>query len=511
MEKNFYSNLIYLFFLGGITSLSLPPLNYWILNFISLGLFFHFLVKNIHYNKVRFFIFGWIFGFGYFITNLYWISISLTFDKSFKFLIPLSLILIPSFLALFFGLATYIFYFFKNKKIIVQFFLFSLAFGIIEFVRGHIFTGFPWNLIALSFSNQIKILSITSIIGTYGFNLFCFSLFISPTLLFLRKSRKDLTIGILFLLFPIFMYLYGYKHEKSFLKIEKKTNDFVIRAIGSNINLDRFYKNIDPSSIINELIEISDPNLNKKTLFLWPEGIIPDIYQKEMINFKNSFKDHFNENHLIGLGINSRLVNGIDYKLFNSLSIYDNHLNLLYSYNKNNLVPFGEFLPFEKILEKVGFRTITNKYKSFSKGKDRDPIRIKEGEFSLKILPLICYEIIYSGKLYKNHNFDIMVNISEDGWFGKSIGPKQHFAHSIFRAIESGKYLVRSANNGKAAIVNPIGQIEKQIDFGQDGYVDFVEFRKTNPTLFTKFGNLIFLTLVVFYSFLIIVFNRINN
>jgi apolipoprotein N-acyltransferase len=68
---------------------------------------------------------------------------------------------------------------------------------------------------------------------------------------------------------------------------------------------------------------------------------------------------------------------------------------------------------------------------------------------------LICYEIIYSGKIFKNPSFDLIINISEDGWFGRSIGPKQHFAHSIFRAVESGKYLLRSANNGIAAIVNP--------------------------------------------------------
>ena len=89
-------------------------------------------------------------------------------------------------------------------------------------------------------------------------------------------------------------------------------------------------------------------------------------------------------------------------------------------------------------------------------------------------MPLICYEIIYSGNLTKNFNFDFILNISEDGWFGKSIGPKQHFAHSIFRAIENGKYVVRASNNGMAAIINPLGQIEKKIDYGDSGYIDFI-------------------------------------
>ena len=102
-------------------------------------------------------------------------------------------------------------------------------------------------------------------------------------------------------------------------------------------------------------------------------------------------------------------------------------------------------------------------------------------------MPLICYEIIYSGKLFENSDFDLIMNISEDGWFGQSIGPKQHFVHSIFRAIESGKYVVRSANNGIAAIINPLGIIEKKVNFGQTGYIDLESNKKIQPTLFSKY------------------------
>ena len=114
-------------------------------------------------------------------------------------------------------------------------------------------------------------------------------------------------------------------------------------------------------------------------------------------------------------------------------------------------------------------------------------IEIKRDDFSLKILPLICYEIIYSGKIFQNESFDLMVNISEDGWFGRSIGPKQHFAHSIFRSVESGKYLLRSANNGIAAIVNPLGVVEQKVEYGDSGYIDFKKAKKIQPTLFSKY------------------------
>ena len=126
-------------------------------------------------------------------------------------------------------------------------------------------------------------------------------------------------------------------------------------------------------------------------------------------------------------------------------------------------------------------------------------------------MPLICYEIIYSGNLTKDFNFDFILNVSEDGWFGKSIGPKQHFVHSIFRAIENGKYVLRTSNNGMAAIINPLGQIEKKIDYGESGYIDFVNKRDLNKTIFSTFGNSIFIILILLYIFLTFSFNRVRD
>ena len=119
MKKKLYIEFIFLIFLGAVTSLSLPPFNYLILNFLTLSLFFIFLIKKSENNKNRklFFFYGWLFGFGYFITNLYWISISLTFDENFKFLIPITLFLIPGFLALFYALISFLFLILKPKKL----------------------------------------------------------------------------------------------------------------------------------------------------------------------------------------------------------------------------------------------------------------------------------------------------------------------------------------------------------------------------------------------------------
>ena len=127
MKKKFKTEFLLLFILGGITSLSLPPINLFIINFITFSVFFGFLYKKLkkRNEKIFFFFYGWFFGLGYFLTNLYWITISLTFDENFNLLIPLAIILIPSFLALFYGLITLIFYLFNPKNILSAFFVFQ--------------------------------------------------------------------------------------------------------------------------------------------------------------------------------------------------------------------------------------------------------------------------------------------------------------------------------------------------------------------------------------------------
>jgi len=231
----------------------------------------------------------------------------------------------------------------------------------------------------------------------------------------------------------------------------------------------------------------------------------------DMNIYKNLFLNHFSEDDLIVMGINSRGRNGNTNLFFNSMAVFNNKLDLIQKYNKVNLVPFGEFIPFENILGLIGLKAITNEYQSFSGGSIRKPINIKNNKIDLNLLPLICYEIIYSGKLSEDINFDYIFNISEDGWFGNSIGPKQHYSHSIFRSIESGKYIVRSANNGISGIINPVGFIEQKVEFGSIGYVELTSSKLIKSTPFMLFGNKIFLIVILLYIFLIFSFNRLRN
>ena len=262
---------------------------------------------------------------------------------------------------------------------------------------------------------------------------------------------------------------------------------------------------------IKRLIKISDPEKNKKTLFIWPEGIFYESYLEELKKYQNLFEDKFSENHLIILGINNFVNNNNaeNKKYFNSLVVLNNNLEILSLYNKVDLVPFGEFLPLEKILSKFGLKKITRGYNSFSSGDKREIISLGDNFNEKLILPLICYEIIYTGKIKDQNQLpDLIVNISEDAWFGQSIGPYQHFTKAIYRSIEEGIFIARSANKGISAFISPNGKVIKSLNTGESGNIElnFPHFYK--PTLFSNYGNKIYFLLIFLYIFLILIFKK---
>ena len=499
-------NKVYLFLicllLGIITSFSLPPYNLVFINFLTLPILLYILVNYVDKKTISFFV-GWVFGFGYFISNLYWITNSLTFDVNFKFIIPFALILIPLFLGIFYGLVTFLCNFFNLKNKISSILIFSIFFGGIEFLRGFIFGGFPWNLVVFSISNNLPSLQILSYIGTYSLNLLSITIFLLPVIfLFKYKSSTKFLIFSLSLILVVINFLYGNLVIKNFEKKEYDNLSSIIRVVSPNIPIERFLSNQDTEKSINELISLSDPRNLKKTIFIYPEGIITSIYLRDLKFFKDIFKEKYNINHKVILGINNISQN----KIYNSLIVLNNETELLYKYNKNKLVPFGEFLPFENFFKKIGLKKITQGYQSFSADDKREILEINQ----LKFIPLICYEIIYSGKINPNKNYyDFILNISEDGWFGKTIGPEQHLAHSIFRSIEEGKNVIRSTNNGISAFINPKGEIIKQIT--EKGYFDVKKIKRVNKTYFAKYGNKIFFYFVLIYTTFIVILKIREN
>ena len=510
LYKNSYLKKLYPFLLGAISSFSLPPYNYFIINFFTFSLLLIFIVKqrDIIKNKFIYFKHGWAFGFGYFALSLYWISIALTFDSSLKILIPISLILIPSFLGIFYGLAIYIFSYFIKKNDISLILIFSLIFAVIEFIRGFIFTGFPWNLFAFSFSKNLQFIQILSVVGTYGFNMICITFFLIPSIIFLGKTKKHIFTILSSLLMMILFLVYGNFHIKKSNSSIYVKNDFMIKVLSSNINIDRFYNVTNEEKIIEDLISLSMPDKEVSTIFIWPEGIFTSTDVKDIKKYKDLFAKNFSKKHFIVLGINETILKNEDEKIYNSLAVFGNNLELIDIYYKNNLVPFGEFLPFENYLKKIGLRSITHGYQSFSRGETRKTIKLQNDYFDFNFLPLICYEIIYSGNLYKESDFDFIINISEDGWFGNSIGPHQHFAHSIFRAIEEGKNIIRSTNNGSSVYMDVNGKILDQLKSTQSGVIQIDSHLKSKNTIFLRQGNKMFFYLLLIYISFIFFINR---
>ena len=189
--------------------------------------------------------------------------------------------------------------------------------------------------------------------------------------------------------------------------------------------------------------------------------------------------------------------------------VLNHKLEILSLYNKINLVPFGEFLPFEKILSKFGLKKITPGYSSFSSGDERKLINLGNKFKEKLILPLICYEIIYPAKIKKNNQFpDLVINISEDAWFGDSIGPHQHYAKAIYRAVEEGVFIARSANKGISGFIDPNGRTLKFLDISESGNVEYKMPHFAKSSLYSQYGNKIFFLIILMYIFLVLIFKK---
>ena len=188
---------------------------------------------------------------------------------------------------------------------------------------------------------------------------------------------------------------------------------------------------------------------------------------------------------------------------YNSLLVINNKFEIIQQYNKQQLVPFGEFLPFEKLLNKIGLKKITEGHGSFLKGDKQKNLVID----NLNILPMICYEVIFTRLIQKaDLNTNLIINISEDGWFGNTIGPHQHFAKGIFRAIEQNSFFIRSANKGISAIINNKGEVIKKLDVNEAGNIELEV-----PLIKSKYKNkndLIFFILLFTYFLIYIIFKK---
>jgi len=404
-------------------------------------------------------------------------------------------VLIPLFLSLFLGftillVGPYLSYNFSSI------FIFSGAISLSDFLRAKLFTGFPWNLWAYSFSWSLETIQIINLIGLFAFNLIIITIFTLPAFLFFNIEHiKKIVISIISIILISGLYIYGSfeinKNENFLRSVNKKIN---VKIVSPNFKLTYGLDVKQTKERLKKLIRYSEPDLNKKTLFIWPEGVFSGYSYNDILIYKNLFNKKFSKDHHIIFGVNKLDKNtGLFY---NSLLLVNNKLEIIQQYNKQKLVPFGEFLPFENLLNSFGLKKITEGHGSFQKGIKQSNIKMEQ----LNILPLICYEIIFTKFIQDaSFNTNLIINISEDGWFGDSIGPNQHYAKSIFRAIEKGTFLLRSANKGISAILNNKGVTTKQLNRNEAGNIE-MEVPLINSK--NNKNDLIFLILLITYLFI---------
>tara|TARA_Y100000590_G_scaffold340030_1_gene387704 strand:- start:8 stop:1585 length:1578 start_codon:yes stop_codon:yes gene_type:complete len=511
-------SLVFLFplFLGMLTVFTFQPFNLTFLNFLIFPCLFAILVyvekkSKSKYRKkpylINLFYVGYFFGVGFFLTGTYWISHSLTFDSDLNYLIPLSLVLIPLCLGLFYGVSTIIAGpFLKNNFSSIL--LFCATFSFLDYLRAKLFTGFPWNLWAYSWSWFVEILQILNPIGLFAFNLLTLTIFCSPLLILYRKNNTNLSIFFILILLFFSNYIYGSfsinKNTKFINNLAQNENDLTsIKIVSPNFDLNYNLSQSQLNNQISKIIKFSEPEKNKKTLFIWPEGVFGGYSYSEVKEIKSIFQKNFSKNHTVIFGINLKNEYAKEESYFNSLIAVNNNFEIIYKYNKRKLVPFGEFLPFEDFFNNIGLQKISRGYGSFSKGTKQQNLII----YDYKILPLICYEIIFPEITQnKNNEVNFILNISEDGWFGGTIGPYQHFTKAIFRAIESNTYLLRSANKGISAFINNKGISIKRLEPYESGNIELkVPLIQNN---YKNKNDLIFFLLLFTYT---VIFLTLKN
>ena len=491
-------------FLGIILSFTLPPYNFTLLGFVVFPLLLYLFFINQNQSRKSIFFIGFLFGYGYFLSSLYWIVYSLNFDDNLTILKPLALFFIPSLLAVFYGVASIFI-----KKLISKSLFFIIAFSVVlsafDFLRGTIFSGFPWNLFAYTWSWSLESLQILSLVGTYSLNLLTIFIFCLPYVVLHNFHYKKLfvvTTSIITVLLLNFVVGQTLLNKKN---LEKIPNFKVVL-----LQPDQSIKNLSVANneekYVNNLIRASNPKAyeNIKTLFVWPEGVLFDL--KNSQKYKKIFNEEFSQDQQVIFGSTRYEGN----KFYNSMVLLNNNAEIISNYDKIKLVPFGEFIPFYNFFGKINFKKITFGYGSFSKGSKRNPIALNNSE--VKFLPLICYEIIFSGLLdIEKKDYDFILNISEDGWFNKSIGTIQHFIHAKYRAIEEGKQVVRSTNQGITSSIKPNGEVDKRTSFNELSVIVVDIYTNDTKTTFANWGNKIFYLLTFITCVFLLLFRKRNE
>ena len=494
-KSKFLSNII-IFCSASIATFSIPPFSFFFLIFV-LG--FGIYLITLRSSLKQTFIAGWFLGFGWFAFGLYWIgSAFIVADTYHKVLMPLAIVILPSALAIFWGLAC-IFAKLLTKKNQSSLFLIIVFLTLFEYLRAKLFTGFPWLMPSIILSSNEYLIQIFAFVGSFTANLFVFSFSILPFVLISNFKSKYIIFGLLSI--PITILLFS-SFFRFYNKDIEKTNNNLITLVQPNIEQKNKWNLEKRKANLNKLTQLSLQNVNEykgvNRIIIWPETSFEGSIPNEMKLLSEISKRILTDQKAI-------LVVGLlridTNKLFNSLVFLNSKGNIIHQYDKIHLVPFGEYVPFRS-----KFTTIANflSLKDFSSG------NIKPN-FNLKglgnILTLICYEILFTeeviSRLSKNTN--LLINITNDAWFGKTIGPYQHLALAKIKAVELGIPLARVANTGISALISPYGEEITKIPLYESGVRTAKLTLPLKYTIYRRYDKIIFIVSILFLIFINII------
>jgi apolipoprotein N-acyltransferase len=433
---------------------------------------------------------GWSFGFGFFVAGLYWIGAALLVDVSqFGWLLPFAVLGVPAGLAIFTALALLLSHVTCDRlkiggtpRIIVLVMWWAIA----EWMRGHVLTGFPWNLIGYAWAGDVPggvyVLQAASAVGIYGLSLLTVLVAALPArfgdISGNRKYAPYVALALLAALAGGGAVRLG--HDDGAM-----VPGLAIRLVQPSIP--QSLRN-DPSEDVanfRRLLALTgSPAAVPAKLVVWPEGSAPPFLGRDEAA-RRAIAAALPRDGVALVGTVRTDPPPLQPEhVWNSLEAIDANANILASYDKSHLVPFGEYVPLRAILP---INKITPGTIDFSAGPGPRTIRIPGvPPFS----PLICYEAIFPGAVVDaNDRPDWLLNITNDAWYGYTSGPFQHFAIARVRAVEEGLPLVRDGNNGISGVVDAYGRVDRKFALDGVGVLDVSLPAKLPPTLYAQFGD----------------------
>ncbi len=438
---------------------------------------------------------GWWFGFGYFLAGLYWIGYAFLVDApDFGWLLPIAVIGLPAVLAVYTALGVALARMLWTRGVL-RILALGVALTASEWLRGHLLTGFPWNAFGYALTAPLALAQAASLFGIWGLTFIAIVVFASPATLSddpteTRRPWLPLTLGII-----VLAALGGFGAWRLAHTPTQLVDGVHLRIMQPNLQQDVRFNYSAKQEVMNRYIALSNrasgsqaQGIGDTTQLIWPESSFPFFLTREADALAQITNLLPQRSVLITGAI--RLADP-DHPaksgVYNSIYVIDHAGSIAAVYDKVHLVPFGEYLPFERMLERFGLEELTEQRGGFLAGDRHRLIAVPGAPIAL---PLICYEVIFPGEVMPpGRRPGWIVNVTNDGWFGISTGPYQHFEQARVSAIELGLPLARAANTGISAVVDPVGRIVNSLPLGAEGVFDAPLPRAIGAPIYARIGD----------------------